>query len=181
MALWKHWLAWVRPLRPACARRRTFLWMCVILMGFCVREDLLGVTSFVRALGLDAMFYDRLLDFFHSGALDVGRLGALWAALVTQAHPGVLRCRGRLVLVGDGLKVPKSGRKMPAVKRLHQESGSNTKPQYIMGHSCQAVGVLVHVVDLHDVVVVQGGDRAGFRQEALQFASRAGQMPADAF
>ena len=143
MALWKHWLHWVRPLRPACARNRTFLWMCVILMGFCVRQDLLGVTSFVRALGLDAMFYDRLLDFFHSGALDVGRLGALWAALVTQTHPGVLRCRGRLVLVGDGLKVSKSGRKMPAVKRLHQESDSNTKPQYIMGHSCQAVGVLV--------------------------------------
>ena len=47
--------------------------MCVILMGFCVREDLLGVTSFVRSLGLDAMFYDRLLDFFHSPALDVGR------------------------------------------------------------------------------------------------------------
>jgi len=143
MALWKHWLRWVGPLRPACARRRTFLWMCVVLMGFCVREDLLGVTSFVRALGLNAMFYDRLLDFFHSGALDVGRLSALWAALVTQAHPGVLRCRGRIVLVGDGLKVPKSGRKMPAVKKLHQPSESNTKPPYIMGHSCQAVGVLV--------------------------------------
>ena len=76
MALWKHWLRWVRPLRPACARRRTFLWLCVILMGFCVREDLLGVTSFVRSLGLDAMFYDRLLDFFHSPALDVGRLSS---------------------------------------------------------------------------------------------------------
>jgi hypothetical protein len=143
MVLWKHWLGWVRPLRPACSRNRTFLWMCVILMGFCVREDLLGVTSFVRALGLDAIYYDRLLDFFHSPALDVSRLGALWAALVTQNHPGALRCRGRLVLVGDGLKVPKSGRKMPAVKKLHQESGSNTKPQYIMGHSCQAVGLLV--------------------------------------
>jgi hypothetical protein len=144
MALWKHWLGWVRPLRPACSRNRTFLWMCVILMGFCVREDLLGVTSFVRALGLDAIYYDRLLDFFHSPALDVDRLGALWAALVTQAHPGLLRCRGRLVLVGDGLKVPKAGRKMPAVKRLHQESEANTKPQYIMGHSCQAVAVLAH-------------------------------------
>ena len=169
MALWKHWLRWVRPLRPACARRRTFLWLCVILMGFCVREDLLGVTSFVRSLGLDAMFYDRLLDFFHSPALDVGRLSALWAALVTQAHPGLLRCRGRLVLVGDGLKVPKAGHKMPAVKRLHQESDANTKPPYIMGHSCQAVGVLVQAgasvaalplaARIHEGVVFSNRDR----------------------
>ena len=32
---------------------------------------------------------------------------------------------------------------MPAVKSLHQESESNTKPAYIMGHSYQAVSVLV--------------------------------------
>jgi hypothetical protein len=31
---------------------------------------------------------------------------------------------------------------MPGVKCLHQESGSNTKPEYIMGHSCQAVCAL---------------------------------------
>ena len=44
-----------------------------------------------------------------------------------------------------------------------------------------AVGVLVHVVNLHDVVVVQGRDRAGFRQKTLQLAARPGQVPADAF
>ena len=32
---------------------------------------------------------------------------------------------------------------MPAVKLLHQESDSNTKPEYIMGHSCQAAALLV--------------------------------------
>jgi hypothetical protein len=49
---------------------------------------------------------------------------------------------GRPVLVGDGIKVAKAGRKMPAVKKLHQPSESNTKPEYIFGHSCQAVAVL---------------------------------------
>ena len=57
------------------------------------------------------------------------------------------RARGhavnRLILVADGLKVPKEGRKMPAVKKLHQESGDNSKPQFIFGHSFQAVGLLV--------------------------------------
>ena len=36
---------------------------------------------------------------------------------------------------------------MRAVKLLHQESDSNTKPQYIMGHSLQAVSVLVQVAE----------------------------------
>ena len=31
-----------------------------------------------------------------------------------------------LVCVADGLKVPKEGRKMPAVKKLHQSSGNNS-------------------------------------------------------
>jgi hypothetical protein len=55
-----------------------------------------------------------------------------------------VRVNGRLVLVGDGIKAPKRGKKMPAVKLLHQQSESNTKPEYIMGHSMQAVGLLVH-------------------------------------
>lgn len=143
MSLWKHWMRWCRPLRPACSRKRTFLWMIVVLAGFCVREDLLGVTSIVRALGLDALCYDRLLDFFHSPALDVNRLTRIWARLVVGTHPGVLRRRGMAVLVGDGLKNPKAGRKMPGVKKLHQQSESNSKAPFIMGHSCQAVGVLV--------------------------------------
>jgi hypothetical protein len=40
-------------------------------------------------------------------------------------------------------KVPKRGRKMPGVKLLHQQSESNTKPEYIMGHSLRAVSLLV--------------------------------------
>ena len=34
-------------------------------------------------------------------------------------------CSGR----GDGVKIPKRGKKMPAVKLLHQQSESNTKPE----------------------------------------------------
>ena len=32
---------------------------------------------------------------------------------------------------------------MPAVKMLHQQSASNSKPEYIMGHSFQAISLLV--------------------------------------
>jgi hypothetical protein len=142
MKLWYEWWRWCAPLRGACARRTTFLWMAVALVGFSVRQDLWGVTSFVRALGLQAVCYDRILDFFHSPALNLEALTRLWAALVMNLHPGLVRCNGRPVLVADGIKIGKAGKKMPGVKRLHQQSESNTKPQYILGHSCQAIAIL---------------------------------------
>lgn len=167
MRLWMAWWRWGAPLRGACARQRTFFWMAVVLAGFCVREDLWGVTSLVRALGLQAACYDRLLDFFHSPALNVETLTRLWAALVANLHPELLRCNGRLVLVGDGLKVPKAGKKMPGVKRLHQQSESNTKPEYILGHSCQAVAILAR--GLSSVVAIPLAARI---HEGLVFSNR---------
>jgi hypothetical protein len=144
--LWNIWWKLVCELRPACARTRTFLWMAVCLAGMTVRKDLLGVTSIVRALGLLPACYDRLLDFFHSPALNLDILTRLWCDLVFRVHPGILRVNGRPVLVWDGIKVAKAGRKMPAVKKLHQQSESNTKPKYIFGHSCQAIAVLTQAL-----------------------------------
>lgn len=113
------------------------------LAGLCIRQDLLGVTSVVRALGLKESLYDRIIDFFHSDAIDPDRLCRVWTRLVLQVFPSAMRINGRLLILGDGIKVPKTGRKMPAVKCLHQESENNTKPEYIMGHSCQAVSLVV--------------------------------------
>jgi hypothetical protein len=144
--LWNDWWNLVCELRPACARTRTFLWMSLCLAGFSTRKDLLGVTSIVRALGLEPACYDRLLDFFHSPALDLNKLTRAWCALLFRFNSGILRVNLKPVLVGDGIKVAKAGRKMPGVKKLHQESDSNTKPEYIFGHSCQAVAVLTQAL-----------------------------------
>src|SRR6202162_2547796 len=138
LMLWYNWWNLVCELRSACARTRTFLWMSLCLAGMTVRKDLLGVTSIVRALGLEPACYDRLLDLFHSPALDLDKLTHEWCALVFRFGPGILRVNGRPVLVGDGIKVAKAGRKMPGVKKLHQQSESNNKAEYIFGHSCQA-------------------------------------------
>ena len=144
--LWIQWWNLTCQLRSACARTRTFLWMSLCLAGMTVRRDLLGVTSIVRALGLEPACYDRLLDFFHSAALDLNKLTRAWCALVFRLDPGILRVNGRPVLVGDGIKVAKAGRKMPGVKKLHQQSESNHKAEYIFGHSCQAVAVLTQAL-----------------------------------
>ena len=71
--------------------------MGVVLAGFCVREGLWGVTSLVRALGLQAVCYDRLQDLFHSAALDVEGLTRLWAVLMANLHPGLVTCNGQRV------------------------------------------------------------------------------------
>ena len=167
--LWTHWWKLVQSLRPACARTRTFLWMAVCLAGMTTRKDLAGVTSIVRALGLKPICYDRLLDFFHSSALNLNKLTGLWRDLVFRAHPGILRVNGKPVLVGDGIKVAKAGRKMPGVKKLHQQSDSNTKPEYIFGHSCQAVALLTQALSsvlavplacrIHEGVVFSNRDK----------------------
>ena len=144
--LWKDWWELVCELRSACARTRTFMWMVVCLAGMTTRKDLMGVTSIVRALGLKPFCYDRLLDFFHSPALKLDKLTRGWRDLVLRVHPGILRVNGKPVLVGDEIKIAKAGRKMPGVKKLHQQSESNTKPEYIFGHSCQAVAILAQAL-----------------------------------
>lgn len=144
--LWMDWWILACELRSACARRQTFLWMTLCLAGMTTRKDLLGVTSIVRALGLGPFCYDRLLDFFHSSALDLNKLTHAWCALVFRFHPAILRVNGMPVLAGDGIKVAKAGKKMPGVKKLHQQSDSNTKPEYIFGHSCQAIAVLTQAL-----------------------------------
>ena len=78
MYLWFEWWKIVLQLRNACSRYRTFLWLGVVLVGFTIRVDLLGVTSIVRALGLLECSYDRLLDFFHSKALSTQKLTQVW-------------------------------------------------------------------------------------------------------
>ena len=137
MALWIEWFRCVALLRPACSRRATFRWMCVALAGLSIRSELAGVTSFVRALWLKPASYRRLLHLFHTPGLDLDKLTQLWIRLALKRFRPVT-LQGRLVILADGIKVSKE----PAVKKLHQESGNNTKPEFIFGHSFQAVALL---------------------------------------
>ena len=144
MELWQTWYLIAASLRGAFPRQRTYLWFLTAMAGFCVRGDLLGVTSFIRGLGLHEKCYDRLLDMFHCSGLDFKVLRKFWVKAVLKFAVGLLwQVNGRLVVVGYGVKNPKSGKKMPGVKKLHQESESNTKPEYIFGHSLQAISLLL--------------------------------------
>lgn len=142
MPLWPEWTARLDALRPACARTLTFRWLCVALLGLCAGGDRLGVTSWVRSGFLDGNVYRRLLHLFAGGGVRVEALTRCWVGLVLALFRP-FEVEGYRLAVADGLKVPKEGRHMPAVKSLHQESQNNSKPPYIMGHSFQVVGLLV--------------------------------------
>lgn len=168
MELWAQWFSCVQELRPACARTKCFLWLVVVLAAMSIRADLAGVTSFVRSHWLTGKCYLLLLHFFHSSALDLDKLTQLWVKLVIKIFaPSLVRINDRLIMLADGIKAPKEGRKMPAVKSLHQESSCNSKPPFIMGHSCQTVSLLVKAGDQHVAVPL-----ASRIHEGLVFTNR---------
>ena len=144
MKLWRVWFGCIRKLRPSCTNCKTFLWMIAILAAFSIRSEIVGVTSFMRCLGLEENCYYLLLHFFHSNAVVLPELSRLWVGLCFEIFaPFICMLDNRIVILVDGLKIPKEGRKMPAVKLLHQESQSNSKPEYIMGQYFECISLLV--------------------------------------
>ena len=85
--------------------------------------------------------YMSLLHYFRSEAWSIGNFMAAWIEVLRSAAV-LVKESGRYVLIGDGVKQPKEGRKMPGVKRLHQESDNSSKGKYIHGHLFGGIGVL---------------------------------------
>jgi hypothetical protein len=139
----KRFLVFVR---PAFSRQATYRWFLVVFVGFLLRTDTFGVSSIVRALMLDPTCYPSLLHFFHSSAWTVEGVMALWWTWL-QSRDVAYRVNGRLVLLGDHTKVPKDGRKMPAVTTLHQDSETGSKPSYFRGHHWGCIAAVVRASD----------------------------------
>jgi hypothetical protein len=131
--LWTEWSKAFFELRDAFSRTSTFLWAAIICAGMATRNDLRGISSIVNALGLKPVSYYSLLRVCHSHALDLDRLRKLWINLCLKIFSPIC-IDGYLVLLGDGIKIAKEGKKMPAVKLMHQDSQNNSKAEYIMGH-----------------------------------------------
>jgi hypothetical protein len=127
--------------RACFSRASAFEWFVVIVVGLMVRSDHLGVTSIVRDLTLVPRHYESMLHFFRSSAWSLDSMRLAWQGVVNRSAP-LLRLRGRVVFVGDGVKQAKEGRHMPGVKKLHQESENVSKGEYIFGHLFGAIGIL---------------------------------------
>lgn len=127
--------------RPCFTRTAAFNWFCTVVFGFIVRIDLCGASSFVRWLGLKPDLYTAMLSFFRASSWQLADILKHWWRIVLQRCP-LPEIDGRLLLVGDGIKISKEAEKMPVVKRLHQESDNSGKAPYIYGHHWGVIGVL---------------------------------------
>ena len=128
--------------RSCFSRTATFNWFLIIITGLIIRFDSLGVTSFIRALSLDHHFYESMLHFFRSAAFKTTDLKTKWHEIVLQNAP-FIRLNNRILILGDGTKVCKESRHMPAVKKLCQESEDSSKPQFIHGHMYGGIGAVI--------------------------------------
>ena len=128
-------------LRPAFSREATFQWFILLVWGVVLNSQPSAITSYVNAIGWTESYYNQALHWFDSKAFSVEGLTLQWSKWLSQ-HESLYRIKGKRVYVGDGIKVGKEGRKMPGVKRLHQESEDVSKPEWIRGHYFNALTIL---------------------------------------
>jgi len=124
------------------SHKAAFNWFVIIIAGFIIRFDHHGVSSIIRWLFLDPKHYDVLCHFFRANSWNLETLTAKWNSLVLANYP-IPEFNGRILLIGDGIKICKEATKMPGVKKLHQDSENSGKGAYILGHHFNFVGVLV--------------------------------------
>jgi hypothetical protein len=123
-------------------RKASYNWFIIITMGCIVSNDSWGVTSIVRDLNIDYRLYQTMLNFFRSKAWNLEDLINRWINILID-NATIIKENGYTLLIGDGVKQSKEGKRMPGVKKLHQESENSTKPEYIFGHMFGAIGVLI--------------------------------------
>ncbi len=122
--------------------KRTYHWAVIVILGFMIREEMLGVTSIIRTLYLSSHRYELLLNFFHSTGWTRARLSEFWWDTVYTYAP-LQRCNGKVILLGDHTTVPKEGRKIPMNRRVRETSETSSKPSVCRGHKWGFIGALM--------------------------------------
>lgn len=92
-------------------------------------------------LRLSPESYDAMLHFFRATSWTLDGIRGNWYSAVKESAPLYTEQKWH-VLVGDGVKQSKEGRRIPGVKRLHQESENSAKLEYIHGHMFGGLGIL---------------------------------------
>ena len=131
--------------RKVFTRHATWLTCCVVVLGFLGSTHIDGVSSLCRFWHLDTSGYLAFLHCFRSSAWSLtGLLSCWWAFVLSQQQTVIVE--GQAVLIGDHTMVAKDGRRMPGVVTLHQDSETQSKPNYFRGHFWGAIGLLIGTV-----------------------------------
>jgi len=123
------------------SRHSAYQWFVIIIIGLMIRSDKLGTTSIIRDLALNPKLYETMNHFFRASSWKLKCIRLKWFQVVAS-HAPLYKEDGYTILIGDGVKQAKEGRRMPGVKKLFQESENSSKPEYIFGHMFGGIGVL---------------------------------------
>jgi len=128
--------------RKVFTRHSTWLTFCVVVLGFLGETQMDGVSSLCRFWHLETPGYLALLHLFRSSAWSLTGLLSCWGTFVLSQQQTVM-VEGQAVLLGDHTMTAKDGRRMPGVVTLHQDSETQSKPNYFRGHFWGAIGLLI--------------------------------------
>ncbi|MCL1803262.1 MAG: transposase [Eubacteriaceae bacterium] len=103
------------------------------------RHDSLGATSIARALMLEPALYGCLMHFFHAHSWEAGKISQQWAGMLGRF---AYKAHGMPVLIADGVKAAKEGRKMPGAQKIALKTGGKSA-QIGIGQMFGAVGLLI--------------------------------------
>jgi hypothetical protein len=71
--------------RPCFTRQAAYHWFVIVMMGFIVRIDYCGVSSFVRWLATRPSLYTALLSFFRAQSWKLGTITRRWWQIVLES------------------------------------------------------------------------------------------------
>ena len=127
--------------RKCFSRVKAYEWFVVLVIGFMIRVDVLGVTSVVRSPNLNPQTYEHLIHFFHSKAWAISDIQSTWANAVSVVAP-LITVNDCIILIIDGVKQVKEAFYSPGTKKMPQDSETQSKPRMIHGQLWGIVSVL---------------------------------------
>jgi len=141
MVLWIEWFRCVCMLRTSCSRQAAFVKMVSSPCWIHHTSGSAWCHQFLSGQGLSIQHNTGLfLLFFHSSAVNLTSLLQVWVNLAKRLFTPVM-AEGYMVFVADWDKGAKEGRRMSAVKSLHQGIHQQLKASLYHGtfFSCHCV------------------------------------------
>ena len=124
------------------SNRRTYRWICAIILACCLRLHRGGVSSIINALEMAPSHYCALDDVFRSAAVDLGKLVDYQLNYITENMTPFLT-NGRYTFTADGVYTTCEGRRTPGATRCHKDSGTESKPSSFFGKQAFAIDMIM--------------------------------------
>jgi hypothetical protein len=126
--------------RSVFIHQSSFLWFCTVVVGLAAgSDDIGGVTSIARNLQMTERGYWGLTRFFDNHDKKLRSIQMAWVSLAMRLFDTSVTIAGRVLVIADGTKASKRGRKMPGVIGLKDTSNDC----WIRGHQFEQLCLVV--------------------------------------